>query len=328
MLKLRVLLAASGALVLIAVTFTYLFRPDTSIQPGTTLPSVKTPLPLPLPRQLQTEAPAPALVPGKRPAPVQGADERLRTSQAKSVRALAHEASITGRLTDIVAYRLAYSDCDRQFFNAIEAKTEKSDSVNVGRERTVRDIMSRCDGYPETRVVHELKDSEGFGDLANDLLMPTQKHEPDNAQAKKLFQRVLQSSSTLLLDYYFRNNLMESYVALLDIEEASAITPRADKVLARHAVNLLACRVRGNCAEVAAQDLKCDQYNACTASLESFASDHIFTSAEQRATPFRIEGSLNSSEALLTRFERIQSRLKELACKDVQACNTPSAPKR
>lgn len=310
MFKALVVITACFAIVVAWVYFSS--TPESTVVPVAARPQAQPPVTMALPPAHLVNVATPLPMP--RPKPTLNTDARLRQAQGKTVRTLSHEASISGTLTDIVAYRLAYNDCDRQHFNALEAKADKTD-INVRRERAIRDILARCDGYPETRVVHELKDAEGFGDLAADLLMPSQKHAADSAQAKRLFKRVIESESALLLDYYFRMNLMESYTALLDIEEASTLTSRADKVLTRHAVNLLACRIRGNCGEIAMQDLKCSQHNACTDSLESFANDHIFTSAENRASPFQIEGELNSTVALRTRFERIQSRLQQMVCK-------------
>ncbi|WP_141101030.1 hypothetical protein [Roseateles aquatilis] len=228
----------------------------------------------------------------------------LRNTRRDSLQLTAQRAALTGKLSDLVALRVVERRCfDFQF--GVEVFPQRGVTLTPKQLEHFASRAPDClrAGTPTSSSI-ALKDREGMGDAADDLLLSAGSTFMKNDPRREIVSAaLLEAGSIELLDAASTSNftILDAYRAGLSKGE----WPLIDEQLMDIAIKVQACTARGDCDLVAMDRMECALWRSCVSNLADLPSQKVFVPAEHRIWPFH-DPSL-SIETLQARWAAIQS---------------------
>ncbi|WP_343630619.1 hypothetical protein [Roseateles sp.] len=227
----------------------------------------------------------------------------LSRVRRESLQVTAQRAAVSGKLTDIVALRVAERAC---VTFQLGAETYAKQGIVLTPTQLEHFALRRslCDaaGTPESFNI-PLKDGQGLGVAADAVLSSVRGgFKKGDARREEAIETIVKSRSIELLDAVPRNvfTVEDAYRAGLPRSDSRML----DEQLMDMAIKIQACSVRGDCDIVALDRMNCSESNSCVSNMLDFPEKKIFAEPGDRVPPYH--DPRLSSEDLRARWMVIQ----------------------
>jgi hypothetical protein len=238
----------------------------------------------------------------------------LTSASTDRVAVLRHRAVISQSVEDVMAVRVALFSCtalmapqQRQFEPNSAVSVRASDAEVRLRQRCSPEAFVPNSGWSKLVV----RDGPWAPELTDKILAASTGALPDKDGQREVLAAVLATRSVLLLEAVSTNAVPGIVLEEIGVQADERIPPHLDRFMYVMAVRIAACRLRGDCEQMALVDRQCVSANRCVESLEDFPSRRMYGADADRALGFGLPTTLPTN-VVRERYQLIAKHVDSL----------------